>query len=631
MEKLLKYSLILISLIISIGGLIYKIYALNNIGIFLNLFLSTLIFFIIIILNKKVNFKNERRINLYSRNWFIPAVYFFLAVGLILTLIKNSTPNSIISPWIEIPDYFHILYLLATLALLLNIVKKNHLSTLLMTIHYIITFSVAAFVYKLGYGFDPYIHEATINHIIQNGFIAPKTFYYAGYYSLVIALHKIFLIPVFFLNKFIVPIMAGLFLPITIISTLKHWLDNERKIKFTAFALLILPFNIFILSTPQNLAYLFLLFAVLLSLTCKNYLDLILIYLLAFSAFIIQPIAGIPALILAAYLTIFNFDNESKKTYLYSGLFLISSFTLPLLFLTLNKNNLNFNPVTFSQLFNWSKFAFIIPQQQNIWLNTVYLFGFNWRYLLISLTIVGTYLAWKNKKNFPHYFIYSLMLSSSLISYFFILLQPFEFLIDYERSSYANRLLVVAVIFAVPMIILTFYKIASDIMHQNKVVKIILTSALSIIILISLYNSYPRFDNYFNSHGTSTSLHDVKAVQWINNDAQGDYIVLANQQVSAAALHEFEFKKYYAVNNEDVFYYSIPTGGILYEHYLKMIYEKPSKENADKAMDIVGAQTLYFVLNKYWWAFPKILEEAKNEADSFENINNEVYIFRYSK
>jgi len=558
-------------------------------------------------------------------------VYLLLAFRLIFILLKNATPNSVISPWTIIPGYFFIIYLLATLVLLLNIAKKNHLSTLLLSIHYFISFAIAAFVYKLGYGFDPYIHEATINHIIKFGFITPKTFYYAGYYSVIIALHKIFLIPVFLLNKFIVPVMASLFLPITIISTLRRWLDNDKKIKFTVLALLILPFNIFILSTPQNLAYLFLLLSVLFSLVCKNYLDLILIYLLAFSAFIIQPIAGIPALTVAAYLTIFNFDHSPKKKYLYSGLFLLSSFTLPVLFLTLNKNHLNFSLAIFKNILDFSWLKIIIPQQQNIWLNTAYLIGFNWQYIIILLTGFGIFIAWKNKRNFPQHFIYILMILSSLISYLFIILQPFDFLIDYERSDYANRLLVVTIIFSTPLAILALYKIADDILHQNKTTRIILTSSLAVIISINLYGSYPRYDNYFNSHGTSTSLDDVKAVQWINNNAQGDYIVLANQQVSAAALHEFEFKKYYAVNNEDVFYYSIPTGGILYQQYLKMIYEKPSKENANKAMDIVGAQTVYFILNKYWWAFPRILEEAKNEADSFENINNEVYVFKYSK
>jgi len=626
MEKILKYSLILVSLIISIGGLIYKLYALNNLGIFLTLFVSFSIFIIIVILNKKVNFEKNKTLSIQMKDWLFLFAYLAPISCLFAILIKNATSESIISPWTKIPVYFFGLYFISTIILLINIVQKNIFSTILLSIHYFLSFSIAAFIYKLGYGFDPYIHEAAINHIIKFGYIAPKTFYYSGYYSLIIILHKITFIPVFLINKFIVPFAASIFLPTSIITVFKKWLDDDVKIKILTLVLLFLPFNIFILSTPQNLAYLFLLLTVLYSLTCKSHFDLLLIYLLGFSAFIIQPIAGIPALVLVAYSTVYNFDNNKLKKYLYALLFLLSSLTLPVLFLILNKINLNLK-----NNIDLSFFKIIIPHKENIWLNAVYLINSNWQYIIILLILSGIFLAWKNRQNCQHFFVYFLMLSSSLISYFFIIFQPFDFLINYERSSYADRIIIVAVIFSIPFLSLSLYKITNNALAQNRQVKITMAISLSLLVLTNLYLSYPRLDNYFNSHGTSTSLNDIKAVQWINSDAKNDYIVLANQQVSAASLHEFEFKKYYSVNKEDVFYYPIPTGGILYQSYLQMINEKPSKENANKAMDIVGAKTLYFVLNKYWWAFPKLFEEAKNEANSFENINNDVYVFKYTR
>jgi len=105
--------------------------------------------------------------------------------------------------------------------------------------------------------------------------------------------------------------------------------------------------------------------------------------------------------------------------------------------------------------------------------------------------------------------------------------------------------------------------------------------------------------------------------------------VLANQQVSAAALREFGFSRYY---KGDVYFYPIPTGGTLYQYYLDMVYKKPAKDTMLKAMDFAGVGQSYFVLNKYWWAFPKILAEAKLEADSWTEIKDgEIYIFKYSK
>ncbi|MCG2695722.1 hypothetical protein L6248_02210 [Candidatus Parcubacteria bacterium] len=145
--------------------------------------------------------------------------------------------------------------------------------------------------------------------------------------------------------------------------------------------------------------------------------------------------------------------------------------------------------------------------------------------------------------------------------------------------------------------------------------KLIFLIFAAILISTSLYLSYPRFDHYFNSRCFSTSKNDIEAVNWIENNTESDYIVLANQQVSAAALREFGFKKYYSpplIDKErglggEVFYYPVPTGGPLYQYYLDMVYEKPSRETMTKAMDLVGVSEGYFVLNKYWWAFDKII------------------------
>ncbi|MBU4257046.1 hypothetical protein KKC04_01385, partial [Patescibacteria group bacterium] len=67
-------------------------------------------------------------------------------------------------------------------------------------------------------------------------------------------------------------------------------------------------------------------------------------------------------------------------------------------------------------------------------------------------------------------------------------------------------------------------------------------------------------------------------------------------------------------------------------YYLDMVYKKPSRETMIAAMDLTGVNESYFVLNKYWWAFPKILEEAKLEADGWQEIGGgEIYVFRYTR
>jgi len=209
-------------------------------------------------------------------------------------------------------------------------------------------------------------------------------------------------------------------------------------------------------------------------------------------------------------------------------------------------------------------------------------------------------------------------------------------------------------IFLLPGITLVFFKLIEKISQQNKFIKISWLIFGVLLITTSLYCSYPRKDNYFNSRSFSVGQSDFDAVEWIEKDAnRKPYVVLANQQVSVAALKTFGFNRYYKSPLErgvagpngsplaysetggvggEVYFYPIPTGGPLYQIYLKMVYDKPSRANALEATDLTGINTVYFAINKYWWAFDKIVEEAKIEASSFKIINDgEIYIFKYQK
>ena len=159
------------------------------------------------------------------------------------------------------------------------------------------------------------------------------------------------------------------------------------------------------------------------------------------------------------------------------------------------------------------------------------------------------------------------------------------------------------------------------------------------LITISLYFSYPKNDMYISNHSYNVSQADIDAVHYIDQKADQDYIVLANQMTSAAALQEFGFKKYYKISppfeggdQGGVFYYPIPTSGPLYQYYSDLVYNEVSKEKIIKAMDLAGVNQAYFVINEYWWKFDKIVEQSKTIADEYQAIDEEkIYIFKFSK
>ena len=627
---ILKLSLIAASLLSIFGAIVYRLYALNNIGIFLSLILSFSAFFIILRYNKKNNQKNQAKTGYFWDDLIFPGAYVLIALACFFLLFQARTDVALISPWEVVPKIFFGFYFLATVLLFLCIVLKTKFNLILLSIHYFLSLGVALIVYQLGYGFDAFIHEATMKLIVETGSVEPKPFYYLGFYSLIVIIHKLTFIPIAFLNKLIVPLLTSITIPVLSFYSFKSYFSNEKNLKLAILFLLILPFNIFILSTPQNLAFLFLFLIIILSLR-KNKNDQLLITLLALSAFTIQPIAGIPAILFAIINTTYqtNLSIKIKKIILVSS-FLLLCTALPLAFFISNQSQNSANPgeeisatSEIAPYLAWFKPSF--PGNENFILNFIYLIGFNINLIFLALIIWEIYLA----RYFKTLWLLCLCPAIALISaYFFTSALNFDYLIAYERADFANRIVITACLFLIPFAFLSFYKITEKIFTQNKFIKTALFLFLLILVTSSCYLSYPRRDNFKNSHGVSTNINDIRAVNWIEKDASGqNYIVLANQQVSTAALHEFGFKKYYP---GDIFFYPIPTGGPLYQYYLKMVYEKPNFENIKPAMDLAGVNLGYFVLNKYWWAFPRILDEAKVNATSWEKIGDgEVYVFKY--
>lgn len=646
--SVLMHFLIAICLISFWGGFVYRLYSLNNYGVALSLILAILSYFIILrfrpsnnasrlalvlknIMAKSNELNKDKKYRFNHLGFFL--LYIFLISVCFYVLFSSKTDKSIVSPWEAVPNYFFILYAASTLALVYNIIKNKYFIIFSLILHYFLSFSVALVVYKIGYGFDPFIHEATINLINKTGSVDPKPFYYLGQYSIIVILHKITALSPIWIDKLLVPLVSAVFLPAVLWQTLNKIFSDQKASLLAILFALILPFSVFIVTTPQNLAYLFLLLAILLGLICENIFDLIVIYLLALAATAIHPIAGLPALFLAVSLTIYHSDNAKIKKIGYPAVSFASIISLPAAFCFIEKSfsiNSNFNfdiNSVFSGLNIFSRP--IIPSDETAILNFIYLYGFNLKFIIFLILVSGIFIVYRHKEYCKKFKIYFLLSSSFFASYLIAKIIPFNFLIDYERDNYTDRIFTISVFFLLPFIITVIYGLTEKILYSKNFLKLTFLSFFVIIITFSLYLSYPRHDKYFNSHGFSTGKNDIEAVRWINNDAKEDYIVLANQQVSAAALMEFGFLRYFKNN---IFYYPIPTGGPLYQYYLDMVYKKPSRETMQKAMDLAGVKVGYFILNKYWWAFPKILDEAKFEAQAWKEIGNgEIYVFKYLK
>lgn len=630
------FTLVFLSLLIIISGSIYRLFHLDaKLAVFCFVF-ALILAFIIFFLAKKNNYsfllsQNPPAASPSPRSLGLIALYLTLAGLLVFFYFSKQSELAFVSPWELLGAPALILYFLSTLTLVLYLSFYNDFGALLLTIHYVLSFCAGVALFKFGFGYDVFIHEAALREISQNGQILPKTNYYLGYYGLITVISKVFGVSFSVLNRFLVPVLSGLLLPFFLRCGLERIFEKKSLANLVILGLLFFGYPIFIFSTPQNLAFLFLFLGVVSALSAKKSWDLLLMLLLCTAAFLIHPIAGIPALTIAGFKLLSLRDFVNKRIFL-RIFFLASACALPLAFLYANselKNSASGSPGYFRQIL--SQFLPSVPGQENVLFNALYLFINNLYLIIVLFFAYGLTIYIRNRNRCQNFKIFLWSGLALLLSFLLVSNLNFNGLIAYEQSDYANRVLVMLVLTLSPFLFLAVYHFLDRLKHTEAAFKLSAMLLLALFLTAAYYASYPRKDNYFGSHLYSLSRYDLEAVRFIEKDAGGEeYIVLANQQVSAAALKEFGFKKYYYPNNEAMFYYPIPTGGRLYEYFLKMVYEYPSRYTAEQVKNLVGVERVYFVLNKYWWASPKLFEEAKNESAEHKIFGeNDVSVFRY--
>ncbi|HQB50744.1 MAG TPA: hypothetical protein PLT32_00830 [bacterium] len=626
--------LLIIALASLLGSICYWLFGLTLFGRIATL-LGTAIIYFIIYRNRPLS--QAKSINYYHWNWpNLLLLTLLIFSGLYLYFHRSQLPLQ--TPWSEVNFLFWLSYGLAAFLGLLLCRSKYQISSFNIRLWWLITFGVASFVYFSSFGFDPFIHQAAEKTIASQGVIEPKTPYYIGQYSLVVLINWLARIDISLIERWLLPILISFFLP----TLLANWFKNNNltatKEKIIIWLLPILGWPIFIVTNPQNCAYFFLLSTILFA--TINSKDKIFPWLTALASLACQPLAGLPALTIAILNTspTFNRSQKIKNLTIWSGLSL-TLFILPLSFWYANWQQTNSWSLSFppfpellSWLNNFTNWSNLWPNQEHLWLNLIYSWQ-TWQKIIVVLLIISGYKIAKKEHAHLVKLIRPISLSvlASLVLTSFI---PFDFLISYERYNYLLRFIWVFLIINLPLILLALNKLTDAwLQHKNNRLFIGSTSlVLSILLVFSLYLNYPRLDKYSNAKGLSVGAADLAAVIWIEENASQNYLVLANQQVSAAALGHYGFYsgKHSRYLKDSFFYYPIPTSGILYEYYLKMVNDYPSRDTIKKAAELAGVKEAYLVLNKYWYGFEKLISEARTEADSMKEINNQqTVIFTY--
>lgn len=651
-ENFLFGLLFIFSELVISGTLLYYFFAITQLlsWILLALPFATFLFLKLKkggVLSEEQNTSSNQNTKIFSKNiflWSIPVM--ILDLILLWVLFKNRTYDLAASPWLQLGPLFFLTYTFTTALLFVHYKKfYDQVSSIFLTsFHFFVGIAVAAFIYPLGYGFDAFIHRVTESWIQMHGFIAPKNPYYIGQYTLVNLISNITHIKIFFVDVFLVPLLASIFLPGIILSTLRQF---AQKPFFSTVAFWLLPFIPFLslhLTTPHNLVIFITIVVVFLGIRAsKKDISFLLPFLVSLSAVLTHPLVGAPVFIFTFVLFLLSILRKRKKL---QWTLLLSTFIgicilIPTLF-TLNGLRIGQPLPTLNNPFTKISLFFDLFQRP-YWYATISPLHFELLYtyerflvpIFLLLCVYGFFQYRKKERRiwiwlFPLTAL-GLFLDAWLLRSWIV----FPDVVAYEQDDYPRRLIYTSILFLLPFAMYGFSSLMEKILARSKLKNKLIVGSIMIclpfILTISLYFSYPQRNAKVQFPGYNVTSADFQAVEWIHSqNSEYNYIVLANQLVSAAALTEYSFAKYFDTPQGQMFYYSIPTGGVLYEYYSKMIYEGQKIEYMQAAMQKAGVQKAYFVVNGYWAKSDKIIENAKKSADRMQVIDDKVWIFEYT-
>ncbi|MBI5621749.1 hypothetical protein HY933_02715 [Candidatus Falkowbacteria bacterium] len=586
-------------------------------------------------------------------------LYIFLMVLNWIIVIRAETIQSLNSIWQAIPPTFFISYGLATLTLVM-MTTSTHQRAIHLTLvrsYIFLTLGLAAVIYHIGYGFDPFIHRASEQLIAQSGVVTPKTPYYIGQYSLVVIVSHLWQISVTTIDRWLMPLLYSFFVPAFIYLVFRQIARQQVTVVsdghdslhgyyyLLPLIVLLIPFSDFIVTTPQSLANFFALIIIIASVLLisqrVNYRFSYLLLFLAATTLLIHPLTGIPLFFFA--LLVLLVSHRLKYSYLQniiiSLLIIVTLVSVPATFLlqslisphTANPFTLEkLNSQNISQMFDW--FRPVNRQTFHLFQDYAHFFGDNIDWLLLLLASLGGYQLIRRAGE-KRYAVYPLFFVLMVITYGLLkIFITFDSVIAYEQNDYPARILNFSWYFLLPLILYAAYQLIQIINRQPRWLKCSCAAALTLALTASLYISYPINDLYRIGHYHSVSADDLAAVRSIDDHATGDYIVLANQSVSAAALHEFGFKKYFVTDQGEFFFYPIPTSGPLYQLFLEMTTDQTSRQTMERAMTLMAVSQAYLVINDYWTDADQLIAINKTIADDWWQIGNgSVSIFYFRK
>jgi len=466
-------------------------------------------------------------------------------------------------------------------------------------LHAIVTWGLNFILFGGGFGFDPLIHLAHVQHLVLNGLSVPHAPLYYGQYLLVAGLRLVTRIPLELINQFLI-------LPFAIISPffVRHFVPG----KMSWLAIFLIPIPFFTFTIPFHLSVFFLLL-VLLSMEKDTHRARVFGLIAAGFALACHPIAGIPAGLLA----LASFFQRKPWISILTGILIAT--LLPLALLLGGKRYGEFIPSISWESFREGLrvlFGNPYPKTEPIWL-----WVFHGMLQVFPWMIAGFALWIKNGNPIRRMATVGIAVAALLSTFVHI-----PGIASSEQAEFSLRLAGLLPLFLLPDIarwIETF--LLSSFSWTRPIL-------LGLFASLSWYSMYTPFDTVAHAQAPNLSDSDAIAIQQIELQEQSSRFAIVSSPISAA--YGLSLKGFTATVDgqpRSISRFAVDRQGILSKTFFQVLSDK-SPQSIRELFSILPIDRVYFILPKYWDPDGSVAEALQKEAkDMTERGMNWVFEF----
>ena len=546
------------------------------------------------------------------------AIAMILDAALLAIFYKSACTATLVSPWDVIPAAVWIIFPIATMYAVPACHKLRPLHAwFLAVLHSFVIFSVIGFAYVNGFGYDVFVHEATVAYIRLHGFILPKKPYYIGAYVIMLPFLEMTGMAAGTLLRWLLPVLAAIFLP----STLYVCSDKPRPVPYwILWMTLYAPFTF---SVPYNIALLFAVMALLL-VALNTHLDsdsvvladvgiqnqkasgkFILFWIpdfsgmtnrMLFAALCLSlvsacshPMVGFPVLVIVLLLGLFRRLARSLSFGFVATFFAV---LVPLFVYVRLSGGAVLIP-TFYALWDSACILFHSPAvfswTHPLW-SLLYALYAIWPWILFAFGIYGLRKSNRLLIGSSLGVIAAAILSAATLRY--------RDIVPQEQYEFAYRLIALAPWIVFPGLVALALDVQTKLTRKFAAVWLVV---LSLLITAAWFVAYPQYNPAMPYFAPSISSDELSAAAWIESTTAGKtHVVLAPQLVSAGALRLVGFGPSIKTSDGDIYPYAIPTGGNLYRLYLEAVSGMNLNQTLNRVADYAKVQTYVFVIPSSW-------------------------------